>query len=115
MFVYFSYGIAEYFCIEGTLADGVGVEHGIREADGQFSVSFCNMGAITTVVLYFMGLVPLDREGEITPLWDLTMQEPALFPILGMMLIFDIIIVIRQYRDMLDSVCKFEVAMQAEK
>lgn len=115
MFVYLSYGIAEYFCVEGALDDGVRIEHGIREADGQFSASFCNLGAITTVVLYFMGLVPLDREGEITPLWDLTIQEPALFIILVVMLIFDIIIVIRQYRDMLDSVCKFEVEMQAEK
>ena len=37
--IYLGYGIAEYFCVEGTLYDGNKIEHGIREKDGRISWS----------------------------------------------------------------------------
>ena len=112
MFTYFSYGIAEYFCVEGTLDDGIKIEHGIRGADGKVTASSCNLLGIGAVVLMCMGFMPL----SITEEHALIMLEaPEQSILLALMLFFDIIIVIRQYRDMLNTVCNYEPEIQLEK
>ena len=112
LFINFSYGIADYFCVEGTLDDGSKIEHGVRGADGKITVSSCNRLAIAGVILMYMGFTPIEIPKELgQTIWG----EPGVTIILALILILDIIIVIRQYRDMINTVCNFEPVIQSEK
>lgn len=112
MFTYLSYGIAEYFCVEGTLDDGNKIEHGVRGTDGKITASSCNLLVIVGVAIVCMGFMPLNITQEAV---QVVLESPERTILLVPMLFFDIIIVIRQYRDMLNTVCNFEPVIQAEK
>lgn len=114
MFAYFSYGIAEYFCVEGTLDDGIKIEHGIRREDGKVTASSCNLLTIAGVTLLCMGFLPLSVVEESVQA-GITMLQPAEVILLVMMLFNNFIIIVRQYHDMLNTVCKFEPEIQIEK
>lgn len=114
MFAYFSYGIAEYFCVEGTLDDGIKIEHGIRREDGKVTASSCNLLVIAGVALLCMGFLPLSIAEEPVQA-GITWLPPEQVILLVMMFFNNFIIVVRQYRDMLNTVCKFEPAIQPEK
>lgn len=114
LFAYLSYGIAEYFCIEGTLDDGVKIEHGIRREDGKVTASSCNLLTIAGVALLCMGFLPLSITEESVQA-GVTMLQPAEVILLVMMLFNNFIIIVRQYRDMLNTVCKFEPEIQMKK
>lgn len=114
-FVYLSYGIAEYFCVEGTFDDGNKVEHGMRTKEGDVTYSTCNIINIAGVWLICMGLVPLVVEEQtIVSMWGSEVDPFVVFAIV-IMFVSNIYIVIRQTRDMLDTVCKFELDIKLEK
>lgn len=110
MFVYLSYGIAEYFCVEGALDDGSRIEHGVRGEDGKITVSSSNWMAIACAILMYI-VLPLNLTEEI----PIFMQAPAQIPLLLLLFFYDIVIIIRQYRDMLNTICKYEPEIKPEK
>jgi len=114
MFAYFSYGIAEYFCVEGTLDDGIKIEHGIRREDGKITASSCNLLTIAGVAILCMGLLPLGIAEESVQT-GIILLPPEQIILLVMMLFNDFIIIVRQYHDMLNTVCKFEPEIQMKK
>lgn len=112
MFSYLSYGIAEYFCVEGTLDDGIKIEYGVRGSDGKITASSCNLLVIAGVAIMCMGFMPLSITDES---WLIILETPEQSILLVLMFLFDVIIVIRQYRDMLNTVCEFEPEIQMKK
>lgn len=112
MFAYLSYGIADYFCVEGTLVDGTRIEHGVRQMDGTITFSSCNLLVAMGVIITCMGFMPLSISSEPVPI---IFEVPTQIVSIGLMLIGDIIIIIRQSRDMINTVCYFEPHVQPMK
>lgn len=112
LFINFSYGIADYFCVEGKLDDGIKIEHGVRGADGKITASSSNLLVIAGVILIYMGFTPIEIPKELGQrIWG----EPDVATILALILFFDIIIIARQYISMLNTVCKYELDIKPEK
>lgn len=112
LFINFSYGIADYFCVEGKLDDGIKIEHGVRGADGKITVSSSNLLVIAGVILIYMGFTPIEIPKELGQrIWG----EPDVTIILALILFYDIIIIARQYISMLNTVCKYELDIKPEK
>ena len=114
MLAYLSFGIAEYFCVEGTLDGGVKIEHGIRVEDGKVTASSCNLLVIVGVILMFMGYIPFNIIEKSTQTW-IVLHVPYVIGLLVIILFFDIIILIRQYRDVLNTLCNYEENVSFKK
>ena len=114
MLAYLSFGIAEYFCVEGTLDGGVKIEHGVRVQDGNVTASSCNLLVIVGVVLMFMGYIPSTIIEKSTQTW-IVLHVPYVIGLLVIILFFDIIILIRQYRDVLNTLCNYEENVSFKK
>lgn len=113
LFIYLSFGIADYLCVEGTFGAGFKIVHGVWTAEGNITYSTCNLLNIVLVGLTLMVWTPMSLILDKSRLWERIITHEMGVTLL-IMLILDIIIVIRQYRDMMTSICNYERSIQRE-
>jgi len=105
LFSYLSYGIADYICVEGNFGGGSKIEHGVRTASGVIAYSSCNL--INIVAVWFVLWICAPQRLDEALLHDVALT-PAMQVAVILMLILDIIIIIRSYRDMMKCICDYE-------
>lgn len=113
LFTYISFGIADYLCVEGVFVDGFKVVHGVRTIEGNVTYSSCNLLNIVVVWFTLMVWTPMSLILDKSRLWE-GVITPEMGVTLLVMFILDIIVIIRQYRDMMASICNYEQSIQLE-